>query len=341
MQFFALTARGLEDIAAGEMASIAQLRIRERAYRRVLADFDGPAAQLVALRTVDDVFIHLADWRNVAHTRDYLTTIADLSARLELEAARAVCRTLRPIGDPVRFSVTANFVGRRNYSADEIKLAVARGVAAGHGWVYQPDDAAAAINIRVFIEHDTALAGIRLAARPLHERPYKLAHRPGSLKPSVAAAMLRLGRVDAGTRLLDPFCGAGTILVEAALAGAHSAGGDIDAEAVETATANARAAGVDAMIRVWDARSLPLAGGSIDAIVSNPPWGRQIASGMSLTALYRDSLSEMQRVLAEHGRIVLLVGEPTLVHAPALRIEQDIEISLFGQTPRIVVYAPR
>ncbi len=49
----------------------------------------------------------------------------------------------------------------------------------------------------------------------------------------------------------------------------------------------------------------------------------------------------MRRVLVEHGRIVLLVGEPALVPAPALRIEQDIEISLFGQTPHIVVYTPR
>ena len=341
MQIFALTARGLEDIAAEELASLAQLNIRERAYRRVLADFRGNAADLLALRTVDDVFIHLAVWRHVAHTRDYLATITDLSARFELETARAVCRTLRPIRDPVQFSVTANFVGRRNYSADEIKLAVAHGVAAGHGWQYQPDDAAAAINIRIFIEHDTALAGVRLAARPLHERPYKVAHRPGSLKPTVAAAMLRLGRVSSLTLLLDPFCGAGTILVEAALAGAQCAGGDIDAGAVEAATANARAAGVDAMIRAWDARSLPLAGRSVDVIVSNPPWGRQITSDMSLTALYRASHNEMRRVLVEHGRIVLLVGEPALVPAPALRIEQDIEISLFGQTPHIVVYTPR
>lgn len=337
MLIFALTARGLEGIAADEMATLAQLTLRERAYRRVLADFAGNIDELLALRTVDDVFISLADWRQVGHTRDYLARFTELGAQLDVEPALAWCRTLRPIPEPVHFSVTANFVGRRNYSADEIKLAVADGVS-GNGWVYQPDDAAAAINIRVFIEHTTALVGVRLAARPLHERPYKTAHRPGSLKPTVAAAMLRLGHVSAGTRLLDPFCGAGTIVIEAALIAANSAGGDSDAEAITVASANARAAGVAPRLRVWDARSLPLADRSIDVVVSNPPWGRQIAGGASLAALYRDSLAEMRRVLAEHGRVVLLVGEPALIQPPQLRVEHDVEISLFGQTPHIVVY---
>jgi len=340
MQIFALTTRGLEPIVAAEMAALPQLRIRERAYRRVLAEFHGQAAELLGLRTVDDVFAQLATWQRVAHTRDYLATIRERSAELMLAQARAYCETVRPIRDPVRFSVTANFVGRRNYSADEIKLAVAAGVEGSTGWSYQPDDAAAAINIRIFIEHDTALLGVRLASRPLHERRYKLAHRPGSLKPTVAAAMLRLGGLTAGARMLDPFCGAGTILVEAALSGAQAIGGDIDAEAVEHAAANARAAGVDAIIREWDARSLPLDDRSIDVIVSNPPWGRQIAGDASLPALYRESLLEMQRVVAQDGRIVLLVGEPSLVHIPALHIEHDVEISLFGQTPHIVVYSP-
>lgn len=338
MQIFALTARGLEAIAAQEIAALPGVRIRERAYRRVRAEHTGNAAELLALRTVDDVFVHLATWHGVAHTRDYLATITSASARLDLEYARAVCQRLRPIREPVQFSVTANFVGRRNYSADEIKLAVADGVTAGSGWIYQPDDGVAELNLRVFIEHELALIGMRLAARPLHERPYKTAHRPGSLKPTVAAAMLRLGQVTAGQQVLDPFCGAGTIPIEAALLGAHTLGGDSDAEAVAFAAANARRAGVGVQLREWDARSLPLGDRSIDVVVSNPPWGRQIDAGASPAGLYRASIAEMRRVLAPDGRIVLLVGQPALLHVPFLRIEHDVEISLFGQTPHIVVY---
>ena len=54
------------------------------------------------------------------------------------------------------------------------------------------------LNVRLFIEHETASVGLRLGQVPLQERRWKRAHRPGSLKPPVAAAMLRLAGLAPG-----------------------------------------------------------------------------------------------------------------------------------------------
>jgi 23S rRNA G2445 N2-methylase RlmL len=337
VKIFALTTRGLEAVSAEEIAALAGVTVDRVAYRRVAATCAVPLAALLSLRTVDDVFLDVATWSGIGHTHDTLDTLRTLSTRLDLREAAAACAGVRPIGQPPLFSVTANFVGRRNYNTDEIKQACAEGIAARHHWRYTPDDAAADLNARLFIEHETAFVGVRLGKRPLHDRPYKQAHVPGSLKPPVAAALLALAGVAPGARVLDPCCGAGTILIEAALQGAQAMGGDNDPAALRAAQANASAAGVAVALRRWDAQTLPLADGAAERIVSNLPWGRAVEVNTALATFYRRACAEMQRVVAPGGRIALLTDAPHLMTFDGLECERQIEISLFGQTPVIAL----
>lgn len=339
-RLFALTTRGLEAVSAREMGALAGVTVAETAYRRVLATCAGPLAPLLDLRTVDDVFLHVATWTEIGRPRTALARLRALGERLDCGPAAGACATLRPVGDPPAFSVTASFVGKRNYSTDEIKGALAEGLAAGHRWPYQPDDARAELNVRLFIEHDRALVGVRLGKTPLQERAYKQVHLPGSLKPPVAAALVALAGVAPGMRLLDPCCGAGTILVEAARQGAVVQGGDRDSAAVATARANVAAAGVAATVGRWDATALPLAAGAVDRVVTNLPWGRQVVTDTALARFYERAVAELRRVLAPDGRIVLLTNAPDALPAGDSRGARRIEISLFGQTPTILALAP-
>jgi len=334
---FALTARGLEQISAAEMGRMAGVQVEQVAYRRVCAsanNLDG----LLALRTVDDVFLELAAWGEIVAQRSALARLKDLSAQLTLAPALAAAGPYLHLSSRPSFSVTANFVGKRNYNADEIKRAVSDGVVSRYRWEYGSEDVCA-INLRVFIEHATAYVGLRLSPAPLHSRLYKQAHLSGSLKPNVAAAMLELAGVEAGMSLLDPFCGAGTIPIEAGLGGAQAWGGDVSAAALAAAAQNAAAAGIRMWLAHWDARRLPLASGSLERIVSNLPWGRQVVVDEEISRLYARACAEMERVLAPGGRIALLTNLTGLVGFERLRPAGETEISLFGQTPTIIIFA--
>jgi len=342
IRIFALTTRGLETVSAEEIAALPGATVEQTGYRRVGATCSGSLKALLGLRTADDVFIDVATWLGIGRHRSTLAALNDMSAHIDLYKAAAVCSEIRPVDRPPTFSVTASFVGKRNYSTDEIKKACARGIGASHyGWTYTEDDREADLNIRLFIEHETAMVGVRLGGEPLQHRSYKQVHVPGSLKPTVAAALHRLAETAPGLRMLDPCCGAGTILIEGAVEGTEVQGGDNDPDAVAAATANMNAADVSAGIRLWDARELPLADSSVDRVVSNLPWGRKVSIDSNLNTLYARIGTEVCRVLASEGRAAILTNAPRLVTSWKLRCEKQIEISLFGQRPTITILSQR
>lgn len=370
ISLFALTGRGLEHLGAEEMAGLPGLRLGEVSYRRITASYEGDPAALLALRTVDDIFLALADWDGLVPQRGALARIRQLSADLPLQNALDLLEpffiqsfqnlTAQPSnfetidndpssrrgdlrspqagerGGAPSFSVTANFVGKRNYSSDEIKEAVSAGIQSALPWRYAAENESQ-LNIRVFIEHDLAQVGLRLSASPLHARAYKQTNIPGSLKPTVAAAMLRLAGLRPEARLLDPFCGAGTIPIEAALMGACSLAGDHSPSALSAAAANARSAGLSMRLCRWDGLRLPLPSHALDFIVTNLPWGRQVAVDAGLQEFYRAACAEMERLLVPGGRAVLLTSLPHLVRFERLSPLTTLEIGLFGQSPSILV----
>lgn len=330
--FFAVAFRGLEAVSAQEIAEQPGMVVTQIAYRRVLGTC-ASLTGLLGLRTVDDVFLHAADWSGIERQRVALQRITTLSEQLDLRLLAAACATIRPIPAAPIFSVTASFVGHRNYNSDEIKQAVAEGITRMYGWRYADDDAQAHYNLRLFIEHDQAVVGLRLSQSPLHERRYQ--RTKGSLKAPVAAAMLRLAEVEAGQVVLDPCCGSGTIISEAVPIGARALGGDLDLAALAAARINAGGG----RVTQWDARQLPIPAASVARIVTNLPWGRQVTIDAALADFYAEVSREMQRVIKPSGRIAVLTSTPELVALPDLVCTRQIEISLFGQTPSILVFS--
>lgn len=337
-KIFAITTRGLEPICADELTSVPGVLVEQIAYRRIFASCRESLTPLLGLRTVEDIFLQAAMWQNIGRARSTLETITAMSAHLPLDQLSTVCATVRSVPKSPIFSVTANFVGRRNYNTDEIKQAIASGVTSQLGWIYSEDDALASLNLRIFIEGETAVLGVRLGERSLSKRAYKHSHVPGSLKPTVAAALTCLVGVGPGMCVLDPCCGAGTILIESQAFGAEAWGGDIDLEAVTAARKNVAEAGAQIQLQCWNASSLPVADKSVDRVISNLPWGRAVSTPGTLPALYAGIGKEIKRVLAPGGQVALLTNQPDLIQIPGLEWEKKIEISLFGQTPTIQIW---
>ncbi len=336
--FFALTFRGLEAICAREVAGLPGARVETVSYRRVTGEIDGPLLPLLGLHSADDLFLLADNWSPLPTQRAALADLPYWANMLDLYALAGMVSTVRPLANkPPTFSVTASFVGKRNYTTQEIKDAVGPAIESGFGWTYTDDDRMADLNLRLFIEHESAAVGLRLGRQPLHIRPYTQARQQGALKPPVAAAMVLLADVTAGTTVLDPCCGSGTILLEAAALGMQVTGGDLDAQALALARQGADSAGVSLPLSQWDMRQLPLVSASVEALIANLPWGQQVEIEGTPEAFYTAICREIERVIAPGGVAVLLTSEPDRLTFDRLHRAQTVEISLFGQTPTIVV----
>lgn len=111
-----------------------------------------------------------------------------------------------------------------------------------------------------------------MEARAVRHRPFS---HPISLHPKFARAMVNLARVPEDGMVLDPFCGTGGVLIEAALLGYRPLGSDIDPRMVEGSRMNLEALGLSSRLAVADVldaaselKEVP------DAIVTDPPYGR-------------------------------------------------------------------
>ncbi|MEF8814473.1 MAG: methyltransferase domain-containing protein [Halovenus sp.] len=126
------------------------------------------------------------------------------------------------------------------------------------------------------------------------DRPF---FQPGSMDPSLARALANVAGARPGARVLDPMCGTGGILVEAGLVGSDVVGIDVQGKMVEGSRENLAAALGDRFhVARGDARRLPLADDSVDAVVFDAPYGRQSRIEGNLGGLVRDALAEAYRV---------------------------------------------
>lgn len=76
----------------------------------------------------------------------------------------------------------------------------------------QPD-----LRINVWLNKDTASIALDLSGEGLHQRGYRDATGAAPIKETLAAAIVMRSGWQPGTPLLDPMCGSGTLLIEAAM----------------------------------------------------------------------------------------------------------------------------
>jgi putative N6-adenine-specific DNA methylase len=94
------------------------------------------------------------------------------------------------------------------------------------------DETGPKYTIEVSLLKDVATLTLDTTGPGLHKRGYRKLSAPAPLKETLAAAMISISRWSPERPLLDPFCGSGTIPIEAALIGQNIAPGlrrDFDA----------------------------------------------------------------------------------------------------------------
>jgi 23S rRNA G2445 N2-methylase RlmL len=343
-QFYIMTMPGLETLAFSEARSrLADAELSK--FMRGIALFRTQASpeELLTLHTVEDVYLTLAHIRGLQHGPDALRVLHAAALNIDVHNALvqwrrthqgAHARTWRVVSQ-----MNGNYRFRRIDAGDSVTKAIRQSMPRNMKLVQDDAD----VEIWVWLSGGDALIGLRLSDATLRHRSYKREHLPASLRPTVAASMALLSQPAATDVVLDPLCGAGTILVERALLGpvASIQGGDIREEAVAMARHNARAAKVKADWQTWDARELPLDAASVTHIITNLPFGKQIGKRSENDRLYQALIKEFDRVVVAGGRIVSLTSEDHLweqiLHDRGWRVVKKNVLVVLGQPASIYV----
>ncbi|NKB68248.1 MAG: methyltransferase domain-containing protein [Candidatus Latescibacteria bacterium] len=168
------------------------------------------------------------------------------------------------------------------------------------------------IDVRADVYDGQCVVGRVLNRRRLSQRYQRVRQPRTALMPTVAYAMLRLAGVEEGA-LLDPCCGSGTILFEAAhlYPGLQLFGSDLHERVVGGARNNIATLLGDRSVelRQADVRQLQTAyeGQTFQALVSNPPYGVRQGRQVNFFHFYRAFLSQAQPLLEAGSPVVLLV----------------------------------
>ncbi|MEA1909234.1 MAG: methyltransferase domain-containing protein [Euryarchaeota archaeon] len=140
--------------------------------------------------------------------------------------------------------------------------------------------------------------------RKPHKKPF---FYPGTILPEVSRALVNLCEIRSNDLVLDPFCGTGGILVEASMIGARVIGIDVQESMLPGAEMNLEDCDSEYHVLCGDACNLPIADQSVDAVVTDPPYGRSaVVMAESVESLYRGALLEIYRVLKRGGHAVVI-----------------------------------
>lgn len=252
--------------------------------------------------------------------------------RVLIELGRFGARTFDELFEGTRALPWERFIPRggafpvKGYSLDSelhsvpdcqkiIKKAVSRRLGKAYGAEWLPEDGEL-YQIQFALMKDTAALYLDTTGTGLHKRGYRPAQVTAPLRETLAAAMVDIAGYRGRGEFCDPFCGSGTIAIEAALAAKGRAPGiqrafaaekwpcvparlweetrqaararefsgeyaisasDIDPRAVELARANASRAGVDGIVRFSVADAREFSRcAERGVVVTNPPYGERM-----------------------------------------------------------------
>lgn len=331
---------GLEGIVADEARRLGLENVRAE-NGRVRFTGDGPALAKASLwlRCAERLLLEVGSFE--AMTFDQL-----------FEGVKAL-----PLEDyfgrHTAFPVKGHCISSKLFSESDcqsiIKKAMADRLGSKYGVNWLPEDGET-VQVRFSIMKDRAYIYLDASGEGLHKRGYRPAHVGAPLSETLAAAMVYLSRYRGRDDFCDPFCGSGTIPIEAALIAKNRApglnrsfaaedwpfiapaawrearaeapareyngdyriiGSDIDPQAVEISRGNAARAGVTELI---DFRQADAAAFDMKTqrgvIVTNPPYGERLMEKRQAEELY--AAFGRAYALSENWKLFLLSSHTEL-----------------------------
>ncbi len=273
--------------------------------------------------------------------------LAELEARTRQVPWNAV---LRP---DVPFRVEASCKKSRIFHSDAAAERIEAAIQATLGAPPSPD---AEVLVRAHIDHDLCTLSVDTSGELLHRRGYKEAVGSAPMRETMASLFLHQCGYDGTEPVLDPMCGSGTFVIEAAEIAArlnpgrtrsfafeHLAtfdaaawqrmrevrskrvpsirlyGSDRDANAIVIARDNAARAGVADLIefRQSTVSEIVPPDGPPGLVIANPPYGTRIGDKTKLLALYR-ALGQALTARFNGWRVGIITSDARLARATGL-----------------------
>jgi len=223
-------------------------------------------------------------------------------------------------GGKVRtFRVTTDRIGDHAFKSNHVEYEMGGACSEVYHEHCKPKMTDYDVNLRIDVVANRIMIGTQLNVEDLSKRHFLRYRNSVTIKTNLAFIMLRLAGLKYGGLLIDPFCGSGTIALEALEMSdkrIRCIGLDVSRRAANGASENARSEGYGTDVCEFhcaDARGLrrhvkedQLA----DAIVSNLPWGVRTGHNQSvndLQQMYETFLRCSWYILKDRGRIVILV----------------------------------
>ena len=343
MQFAVPTLFGLERLAGDELRRMNMENVRVE-DRRVLftGDERALAKANICLRTGERIMIVLAQFQ--AKTFEELfqgVYHADLEEYIPRDG---------------QFPVKGHCLNSQLMSVSDcqaiIKKAASRRLGEKYGVSWLPETSPVKYQLHFTILNDQVTLSLDTSGQGLHKRGYRAVGNDAPLHETLAAGMIQLTRYRGREFFWDPFCGSGTIPIEAALIAINRApglnrtfaaqefpwmpkevwddvkteardkefhgdyrilGSDSDPKCVSLAMANARKAGVSKLITFKDGDATKMSLPS-DAgiIVCNPPYGERMMEQNEAKRLYQ-ALGRHLKFAGEWKKYII-TSEPEFEH---------------------------
>jgi len=381
--YFAVTAPGIESITALELARLAL--IPAESLIAVKPASSSPKESLVTHHASD--FLHFkGDLASLYRANLHLRSASRILVRLGMpfmarsfaelveKASRLPWERFLTPGQPVALRVTCHksklyhseAVAERLLTALEARL----GKPSPRLKPSDEDDGEHPPQlILARLVDDKCTVSVDSSGALLHRRGYRLATAKAPLRETLAAAILFASGWDAQSPLIDPFCGSGTIPIEAALLALGIPPGmkrrfafmdwpnfdeslwkslcsefhlssfispplilasDRDAGAVRIAQENARRAGVNHLIQFEaQAVSAMYPPARKGWIVTNPPYGVRVSEGKDLRNLYAQ-LGNVLRAKLPDWRVAILSSDEFLLGHTGLKLDTSLAFNNGG-----------
>jgi len=215
IELIATTAFGLEALVARELRQLGYEEVEVQNGRVMfIANEEGICRSNIWLRCADRVVVKMGEFTARSFEELFQQTKA-----LPWEEWLPV---------DARFPVTGKSVRSQLYSVPDCQAIVKKAIVErlkdtyGVNWFEETGPLYA---VQVAILKDVVTLTIDTSGRGLHKRGYRALAGEAPLKETLAAAMIYLSYWNADRSLLDPFCGTGTIPIEAAFIGQNRAPG--------------------------------------------------------------------------------------------------------------------